>query len=119
MSRIGKQPVDVPDKQMGDRKVAAWATEQLQKKHDKPFFIACGFFRPHLPWYVPKKYFDMYPPDKITLPNVNDNDVTEPEPEQPEPSQRPRFCAFGMLQSLCGMLLCLSAMVVGRRRRWL
>ncbi|MHC4351734.1 MAG: sulfatase-like hydrolase/transferase [Planctomycetota bacterium] len=70
-------PVDVPDRDMGDRKVAAWATEQLKKKHDKPFFLACGFFRPHLPWYVPNKYFDMYPPDKITLPNVNDNDLDD------------------------------------------
>jgi arylsulfatase A-like enzyme len=70
-------PVDVPDGEMGDRKVAAWATEQLQKKHDKPFFIACGFFRPHLPWYVPNKYFDMYPLDKITLPNVKENDLDD------------------------------------------
>jgi arylsulfatase A-like enzyme len=70
-------PVDVPDRQMGDRQVAAWATGELNKKHDKPFFIACGFFRPHLPWYVPKKYFDMYPPEKIALPNVNDDDLDD------------------------------------------
>jgi len=70
-------PVDVPDEEMGDRQVAAWATEQLGKKHDKPFFIACGFFRPHLPWYVPTKYFDMYPEDQVTLPNVNDNDLDD------------------------------------------
>jgi len=74
-------PVDVQDPEMGDRKVAAWAAKELGKKHDKPFFIACGFFRPHLPWYVPRKYFDMYPPDKVTLPNVNDNDLDDvPEP---------------------------------------
>ena len=73
-------PVDVPDEEMGDRKVAAWATQQLAKKHDKPFFIGCGFFRPHLPWYVPPKYFDMYPPDKITLPSVNENDLDDVPP---------------------------------------
>ena len=70
-------PVDVPDEEMGDRQVAAWAKQQLQKKHDKPFFIGCGFFRPHLPWYVPTKYFDMYPPDKITLPNIKENDLDD------------------------------------------
>jgi len=70
-------PVDVPDEKMGDRQVAAWAIKELQKKHNKPFFIGCGFFRPHLPWYVPNKYFDMYPPDKITLPNVNENDLDD------------------------------------------
>jgi len=69
--------VDVPDEKMGDRQVAAWATKELRKKHNKPFFIGCGFFRPHLPWYVPRKYFDMYPPDKITLPNVNENDLDD------------------------------------------
>ena len=73
-------PVDVPDEEMGDSKVASWAIQQLHKKHRKPFFIACGFFRPHLPWYVPTKYFDMYPPDKITLPNVNENDLDDVPP---------------------------------------
>ena len=73
-------PVDVPDEEMGDRKVAAWAIKQLQKKHENPFFLACGFFRPHLPWYVPRKYFDMYPPDKVTLPNVNENDLDDVPP---------------------------------------
>jgi arylsulfatase A-like enzyme len=73
-------PVDVPDEEMGDRKVAAWVIEQLHKKHDKPFFLGCGFFRPHLPWYVPTKYFDMYPPDKITLPTVNENDLDDVPP---------------------------------------
>jgi len=73
-------PVDVPDEKMGDRQVADWAISQLRKKHRKPFFIACGFFRPHLPWYVPKKYFDMYPADKVTLPNVNENDLDDVPP---------------------------------------
>ncbi|MFH1719377.1 MAG: sulfatase [Planctomycetota bacterium] len=73
-------PVDVPDEEMGDRQVAAWAAEQLGQQHDKPFFIACGFFRPHLPWYVPTKYFDMYPKDRVTLPNVNDNDLDDVPP---------------------------------------
>jgi len=73
-------PVDVPDKEMGDSKVADWAIGELGKKHDKPFFLGCGFFRPHLPWYVPQKYFDMYPLDKVTLPNVNENDLDDVPP---------------------------------------
>ncbi|MHC4517739.1 MAG: sulfatase [Planctomycetota bacterium] len=70
-------PVPVKDEAMGDAKVADWAIGELQKKHDKPFFLGCGFFRPHLPWYVPQKYFDMYPVDEITLPNVNENDLED------------------------------------------
>lgn len=73
-------PVDVPDKEMGDWQVADWAIRELQKQHDRPFFLGCGFFRPHLPWYVPPKYFDMYPPDKVTLPNVNENDLDDVPP---------------------------------------
>jgi arylsulfatase A-like enzyme len=73
-------PVDVSDDEMSDTKVVKWAIEQLKKKHDKPFFLACGPFRPHLPWYVPRKYFDLYPADKITLPNVNENDLDDVPP---------------------------------------
>ncbi|MBN2294052.1 MAG: sulfatase [Pirellulales bacterium] len=70
-------PLDVEDDEMADRKVAAWVIEQLKRKYEKPFFLACGLFRPHLPWYVPKKYFDMYPLDKITLPEVKDDDLDD------------------------------------------
>ncbi len=70
-------PVNAKDEDMGDWQVADWAIGELNRKHDKPFFLACGFFRPHLPWYVPQKYFDMYPLDKVTLPNINENDLDD------------------------------------------
>ena len=66
--------VDVDKEDMGDWKVAEWVSGQLETKHNKPFFLACGFYRPHLPWYVPQKYFDLYPLDEISLPQVNEND---------------------------------------------
>jgi arylsulfatase A-like enzyme len=70
-------PLNVPDSQMGDYQVVDWAARELQKKQDRPFFHAVGLFRPHLPWYVPGKYFDMYPADKLTLPNVKDDDLDD------------------------------------------
>ena len=73
-------PLDVPAEQMGDWQVADWVISQLGKQHEKPFFLGCGFFRPHLPWYVPRKYFDLYPPDKITLPNVTEDDLDDVPP---------------------------------------
>ncbi len=73
-------PVPVEDEAMGDYKVASWAIGELQKKHANPFFLGCGFYRPHLPWYVPQKYFDMYPADKVTLPNVKENDLDDVPP---------------------------------------
>ena len=73
-------PVDCKDEDMGDWKIATWAAQHLSRKHDKPFFLAPGFIRPHLPWYVPKKYFDMYDPEKITLPLVKEDDLDDVPP---------------------------------------
>jgi len=70
-------PVDCTDEDMNDTRVVQWAGEYLGRKHEKPFFLAAGITRPHLPWYVPRKYFEMYPLDKITLPNVKENDLDD------------------------------------------
>jgi arylsulfatase A-like enzyme len=73
-------PIDVTDDQMGDWKVTDWVCEQLGKKHDKPFFLGCGIYRPHLPWFAPKKYFDLHPLEKVTLPNVKQDDLDDVPP---------------------------------------
>jgi arylsulfatase A-like enzyme len=52
----------------GDWLVSKWIGEKLREKHDAPFFLACGIYRPHEPWFVPKKYFDLFPLDAIELP---------------------------------------------------
>ncbi len=70
-------PVDVADEKMGDHQVADWVIGQLGRKRDKPFFLACGIYRPHLPWYVPQKYFDLFDAEKLTLPNVPDDDLDD------------------------------------------
>jgi len=57
------------------------AAIRLMEEHkDKPFFIAMGFYRPHCPYVAPKKYFDMYPLEKITLPEVSKEDVRDVPP---------------------------------------
>jgi len=65
------------DDQMPDAKIAAWTAGKLQQKHDKPFFLACGFYRPHVPMYVPQKWFDLYPLDEIQLPAHRDDDLQD------------------------------------------
>ncbi|MBI4873625.1 MAG: sulfatase-like hydrolase/transferase [Acidobacteria bacterium] len=65
---------------MGDYKVVEWAKRELARKQDRPFFLGVGLFRPHLSWYVPGKYFDMYPAGKVTLPNVKDDDLDDVPP---------------------------------------
>ncbi|WP_159084087.1 sulfatase [Saccharobesus litoralis] len=65
------------DDAIWDYHVARWAADEVSKQHDKPFFIAAGIFRPHLPWHVPKKYFDMYPLDNIKIPPHIKNDLDD------------------------------------------
>ena len=54
--------LDITDEEFGgDWLVTKWIGEQLLRTHDKPFFLACGIYRPHEPWFVPKKYFEAFP----------------------------------------------------------
>ena len=62
---------------MSDAKVAAWVAAKLKRPHDRPFFLACGFFRPHLPWHVPRNYLSRFPVDGILLPRVFDGDLAD------------------------------------------
>jgi iduronate 2-sulfatase len=59
---------DVPDGALKDGDTADRAIATLRAVKDKPFFLAVGFARPHLPFIAPKKYFDLYPPESIRLP---------------------------------------------------
>lgn len=70
-------PVDVADDEMPDGKIAKWATEQLRKKYNAPFFLGLGFYRPHQPFYAPKKYFEAFADEDITLPEVKSNDLSD------------------------------------------
>ena len=73
-------PINNADAEMGDYKVVDWVSAQLARRHQQPFFLACGLYKPHLPWYIPKKYFDQYPLDRITLPKVKDDDLDDVPP---------------------------------------
>ncbi len=70
-------PIGIPEEETGDSKSVAWIVNQLEKRPEKPFFLACGIYRPHLPWYVPGKYFDLFPVETIRLPKVMENDLND------------------------------------------
>ena len=69
----GKGPAtemaDLPDQAYPDGKLAALAVETLEDlaKRQQPFFLAVGFFKPHLPFCAPKKYWDLYDPADFQL----------------------------------------------------
>lgn len=72
--------LNVKDQEMNDYKMADYAIDYLKKDHDKPFFLACGIFRPHMPWQVPRKYYEMYPLEKIQLPKTLKTDLEDVPP---------------------------------------
>jgi arylsulfatase A-like enzyme len=65
------------DSELGDYRIASWIINQLERKRDKPFFLACGFHKPHMPWNVPKRYYDLYPLESIQLPPFLTNDLAD------------------------------------------
>jgi arylsulfatase A-like enzyme len=66
--RIYESP-DVPDNAYPDGRTAEKTIADLQrlKQAGKPFFLACGFIKPHMPFYAPKKYWDLYEREKIDI----------------------------------------------------
>lgn len=70
-------PIDAKDEKMADYHVVNWASHELSRKHEKPFFLAAGTWKPHDPWEVPQKYFDMYPLEEIVLPEYKKDDLND------------------------------------------
>lgn len=71
----GVWPLDNDDTGKGDYQVATWTVEQIHAApKDRPFFLAAGFFLPHVPCYATQKWFDLYPDDDSILPKMLDND---------------------------------------------
>lgn len=73
-------PLKCKDEDLSDWQIANYAIEQLGKKHDRPVFIACGLHKPHMPWNVPQRYYDLHPLDKIELPPHIDGDLSDVPP---------------------------------------
>lgn len=70
-------PLDLADEEMEDYRYVRYSSEILSKTHDQPFFLACGFKKPHLPWFVPRKYFDKFKVQDVKLPPYLADDLND------------------------------------------
>jgi arylsulfatase A-like enzyme len=76
-SEFGWGPTIGGKEDMSDYQTALWAADELQKPVTKPFFMAIGISRPHLPWYVPQEYFNLYPLEEVIPPEVDEQDLDD------------------------------------------
>lgn len=68
---------DMPDGKMFDELISDWAVDKLSEDHEKPFFLAVGFVRPHVPYTAPKEFFDLYDLDNIQVPSFPKNEMAD------------------------------------------
>lgn len=68
------------DSLMPDHQSVDWVIERLNKTYDKPFFMGLGFLRPHVPLYVPQKWFDLHPIEGIEVAPYQANDLNDVPP---------------------------------------
>jgi arylsulfatase A-like enzyme len=70
-------PTKATKEETKDFRTATWFAEKLKQNFDKPFFMAVGIAKPHLPWYVPQEYFDRYNTDTIKIPDYKIDDLDD------------------------------------------
>jgi arylsulfatase A-like enzyme len=67
-------PQEYDEDKFNDVVDASWAISRIKEDHDKPFFMALGFYRPHVPFYAPARIHKTLPKESLKLPEVLDTD---------------------------------------------
>ncbi len=73
-------PIPGGDEALADFSITDFCIDKLGRAGDRPFFLACGLHKPHMPWNVPKKYYELFPLDRIELPPQRSNDLDDVPP---------------------------------------
>ena len=68
---------DLKDEDIIDWHSVSYIAERLKQKHDKPFFLACGLYKPHLAFVAPRKYYEPFPLEGIQLPPHREDDLDD------------------------------------------
>jgi arylsulfatase A-like enzyme len=77
---IAFAPLDCEDDDLREARIVGYGIHELKKKHDKPFLLTIGLHKPHMPWNVPRKYYDLHPLDEIVLPKTLADDLADIPP---------------------------------------
>ena len=88
---------DGADEEQTDGQGATAAIKLLEEHRGEPFFLGVGFYRPHTPYVAPKKYFDLYPLEKIELPFNPPDD----HDDIPQPAANIRPLNYGLSDEQC------------------
>ncbi len=70
-------PLAMRDEDICDWHTINYCIEQMETPRDEPFFIACGLVKPHLPWAVPDRYYDLFPIETVQLPPHRVDDLDD------------------------------------------
>ena len=68
---------DVPDVDFGDTKITDWAIGKLKEVRKRPLFLAVGYYRPHIPLWAPKRFFERFQGDPGKLPAAKEGDLDD------------------------------------------
>jgi arylsulfatase A-like enzyme len=74
------RPIVAEDSALGDGQVVDWVARQIGAPASGPRFIAAGIYRPHQPWYVPQRWFDLHPLEATQLPPYKPDDLDDVPP---------------------------------------
>ena len=70
-------PFDVPDQDFGDTRITDWAIERIADDEDGPFFLAVGYYRPHIPLWAPQRFFARFDEEPGQLPQTRPDDLED------------------------------------------
>jgi uncharacterized sulfatase len=103
---------------MTDYMVAESVIAMMEEHKDEPWFLGAGFFRPHVPFIVPSKYYDMYRAEQVEIPPFNQSELTAPPiaynssnpnygmtPDQHRECLRAYYAAISFVDAQVGRLL--------------
>lgn len=76
-SRLAFGPLLAGKEQTKDYRTAKWFESKLMEDYEKPFFMAVGITKPHLPFHAPKEFFDLYPLESLILPEYRMDDLED------------------------------------------